>query len=80
MIDTWHPIISAPKDGTAVLIHVPYREIDNGITILKYNAITLVGLFDGGVWVAEVYDGFDFDPTHWMQLPQPPTPTPKEHD
>ena len=68
----WQPIATAPKDGRAVLI---------------YDGTTFVGFFaqysmDDGKGGRRVYlerweeasgDGnTEFNPTHWMPLPEPP--------
>lgn len=60
----WMPIETAPKDATHILAYAD-------------GAITTVYWFDlGSSWElvkcgAGAYEG-EFEPTHWMQLPEPP--------
>lgn len=64
---TWRPIKSAPRDGTAFLAYqegiepptmaVCYISIDR---TLCYAATT------------DIVDEGEFEPTHWMPLPDPP--------
>lgn len=63
----WHPIETAPKDGTAVLLWWPFWCPHR----------PTVGFFGcGGVpqWFAsEALEGDGDPPTHWMSLPAGPT-------
>ena len=71
----WRPIDTAPKDGTFVLLWVPYEDVP------------VVGRFKGDRWVfstahytvdcmAYCYGGSAVgngdEPSHWMHLPPPP--------
>ena len=66
----WQPIETAPKDGTRVILLIPYDR----------ERFSEVECTDGGNWDADDncwrYDGddgpFDLQPTHWMTLPAPP--------
>lgn len=58
---TWHPIATAPRDGTRVLVHDPL-----------WGAVTAEN--DGeedDIWW-ETRSCKRVDPTHWMPLPEPP--------
>lgn len=56
---TWHPIATAPKDGTELLL-LRDRRIVSG----SWNS--------GGALHMPHWMGGIFDPTHWMPLPPPP--------
>jgi hypothetical protein len=62
---TWQPIDTAPKDGTAILIHPAAGEM----RVVHWR-------IDRGYWSTDSWDdgGYDADmhPTHWMPLPPPP--------
>lgn len=61
-MNEWQPIETAPKDGTDIL------GWDGGdITVCRFSR----GSWELSVtgWYAE---DSDFDPTHWMNLPEPP--------
>jgi len=75
----WQPIETAPKDGTSILVFGKF-----GADIARWNK-------DPSVWdrdvdacwtVFEPDDYFyaihlldEFEPTHWMPLPEPPNET-----
>lgn len=63
----WQPIETAPKDGKNVLI---YR-LGSGD-----QRATIGSLDEEGVWQSPeayyIWSWFDFSPTHWMPLPEPP--------
>lgn len=59
--NTWQPIETAPKDGTAILLLIP----DVGWIEGWYFSNTK----DDG-W--ETCIGFIGEPTHWFSLPEPP--------
>lgn len=77
--DAWHPIETAPKDGTEMMLFDPsfhrfkigsWREDD------FMNSV-------GAMWLDDSYDDFScgfcscpLEPTHWMPLPTPPNNTP----
>ncbi len=60
----WQPIETAPKDGTAMLVH------DEGAVFIA------VFDEDEGAWMdiagAPGYQRVEPAPTHWMPLPDPP--------
>lgn len=63
----WKPIATAPKDGTAMLLAVKYKD----------SAVVLIGGFDahwsGNCWVyRDPRVDRNEPPTHWMHLPAPP--------
>lgn len=69
----WQPIETAPKDGTAVLLHIahPLPEAPN-MVIGRWGIYTLPsGRRDTGwFWYGSVAGA----PIHWQPLPAPPTP------
>lgn len=59
--ETWQPIETAPKDGTAVLTYNPsFYQGAGGV---------IVGCCLRGEWLAHFTR---INPTHWMSLPAPP--------
>ena len=60
----WQPIETAPRDGTRVRGYVPQL----GEIILHYEEET--DEYDE-CWACDA--GSDWNPTHWMPLPEPPT-------
>jgi len=80
-MNKWQPIETAPRDGTSILIHNNYAPgLENGVAHHCWAGNTLVASWwaddDNGEWV--VYIGLvedpsvQFEPTHWMPLPDPP--------
>ncbi len=67
--DFWQPIVSAPQDGTPVILCGPYH-VD--VSIAAWNGKSWYIQADGG----DVIDSFGgsyktFDqPTHWMPVPK----------
>lgn len=65
---SWRPIATAPKDGTAVIVC--------GATWGGYEAFYKDGewwtMDQGTMTVTELITS----PTHWMPLPEPPSPPP----
>ena len=63
----WQPIESAPKDGTRVLAFA------NDFIETMFWTVS-VWVSSGGAWVNDVNrsDTYEFNPTHWMPLPEPP--------
>jgi hypothetical protein len=72
----WQPIETAPKDGTRVLIYVPYDDGDGEVYLASFGYD--VGYGNGPSWqpeyaeVAMFNSPDDRQPTHWMPLPDPP--------
>lgn len=75
-MNNWQPIKTAPEDGTRVLAGRP----TDGSHILN----VATAEFTNGRWIVSptAWDGdgdtggladLDFEPTHWLPLPQPPT-------
>ena len=65
----WQPIETAPKDGTEVLGWSP--DPRDGIAIVKYETGLTMGKWSV-VHDAESWAWNNYDPTHWMPLPEPP--------
>jgi len=71
----WHPIETAPRDGTVVLIYQPADEGDDipaVIQVARYEAT----YFDPNIFQWREAEGEQYEtysPTHWMPLPLPPT-------
>lgn len=62
----WRPIETAPKDGTRVVL----GWLDRAWAHPGYYAA------DHGGWANdEDHAGFFDEPTHWMPMPPPPTPS-----
>lgn len=78
----WQPIETAPKDGTKVLIVDESGNMDVAIYIEEWRERQefVRSAKDGNVYrtVREDLGWWDSDycigPTHWMPLPEPPTP------
>jgi len=74
---TWRSIDSAPKDGTPVdlwgINHLRHKRSGERLTNVAWGRLT--------DWLGNERDdwktgrGEDFQPTHWMPLPQPPEDT-----
>lgn len=71
----WKTIDSAPRDGTSILV---YSSIGNPVTM---EGVVIAEFWehqqidDGNEWWSVSHDGLGttcFNPTHWMQLPEPP--------
>lgn len=70
----WHPIETAPKDGTQILVWGDPYSYDWAIFIVRY---VQINKWSG--W--QTWDSADQEPTHWMPLPQPPSvPAGKDSD
>jgi Protein of unknown function (DUF551) len=81
----WQPILSAPRDGTPILLWAEAWDMTWGIQIGHSNGsgwLTLEGSvpdndedFDPEAEVAhdaEIDEDANAGPTHWMPLPAPP--------
>ena len=75
MQNEWQPIETAPRDGTSILGFRPGDTFSGHmITAIYWCGSSPV---DSGWWaLCEAGDhsaSDEFDPTHWMPLPEPPT-------
>ena len=63
----WQDIETAPKDGTNILLFVPYG---NQVLISRWTRFSQMQ----GQWAwSDFKTGpLPYDPTHWMPLPPPP--------
>lgn len=64
---TWKTIDSAPRDGTEIFGHYKSK-YDEYFCVVKYSDIN-DGFYSKGYTLTPI--------THWMPLPEPPTPAPK---
>ncbi len=64
MASEWHPIETAPKDGREVLIHGK-----GGMIKVCWRDGDDWNWATDGTFVSAIYK-----PTHWMPLPEPPSP------
>lgn len=60
----WKKIATAPTDGTKVLGYDP--EDEGYIAVMQY-----IAPWDEG-WVDAAYDAVQYNPSHWMPLPERP--------
>jgi hypothetical protein len=68
----WHPIETAPRDGTEVLVCRTYAH-NRPEYAVAHNYDDGNGWRDvGDIGWAGMYGGEDNQPTHWMPLPPPP--------
>jgi hypothetical protein len=59
----WQPIETAPKDGTRVLV----ADEDVWMAVARFWPCNMY-------WIEDAASGMKLnDPTHWMQLPGPPS-------
>jgi hypothetical protein len=74
----WHPIETAPKDGTPVL---GYRDVDGVMATVTWIQSITYGEWAGSWGLVLLKDMASFSahseidmwwPTHWMPLPDPP--------
>lgn len=84
----WLTIETAPKDGTPILAYGKGNRFYVTRDDPDYRVVTATGAFNMAVVAWEdngymgywrsYYDGtgpFDDEPTHWMPLPTPPSPS-----
>lgn len=71
----WQPIETAPKDGTVVLVCNRY-----GTWVAKHQEVYQSGYRPENPWfvmmlnMKHMSNPPNYRPTHWMPLPEPPTP------
>lgn len=61
----WHPILTAPKDGTRVLLYFPKLKHVTECVWASPNGVYRANWCNDGQW-------FPHEPTHWRTLPEPP--------
>lgn len=66
----WQPIETAPKDGSVFIAHTPRAKIRK-VRLMQW----LSPKMNWAVFGWKDMNGNFHDPTHWMPLPEPPTPT-----
>lgn len=66
----WQSIETAPKDGTSVLLGEFFKGYNTEPYVASWGNLAK----EGYKWVGADCDVCPFDPTHWMPLPEPPTP------
>lgn len=67
----WHPIETAPKDGTCIMVYVP-GDYANAYVVVQWDMNEYSGECRG--WLeAEGERWSAYEPSHWMPLPPPPT-------
>jgi len=64
--EQWQPIETAPRDGTWILGYETFLDDHHPCQRIVYWSK------DRGCWFDDEYD---FAPTHWMPLPDPPSET-----
>lgn len=69
--DAWQPIETAPKDGSTVLLHSPDVKHEGGVMLGYW---TDFGDGDPNWTAIQTEYPIDAEVTHWMPLPEPPTP------
>lgn len=77
----WQPIETAPKDGTWILVsggRTDDEGDDRDVAVVQWTNY-LNGETTEWHWQFAWYEGGYYglykNPTHWMQLPDPPTPS-----
>jgi hypothetical protein len=67
MQSQWHPIETAPKNIKDRFLAIEI--VDREDALPSY----FICAWNGECWI-NIWDlhGFDWDPTHWMPLPEPP--------
>jgi hypothetical protein len=76
----WQPIETAPRDGTHVLLYIPYT--DRPLIVVGYQEKLPDHIADmqmewswkcaeAGAWAED--DSYAGQPTHWMPLPDSPS-------
>lgn len=71
----WQPIETAPRDGTYVLLYEPNLDIASGnkTFVGKFGRVKYDSYGSKGVIFEDLStEPWDWYPTHWMPLPEPP--------
>lgn len=71
---SWQTIDTAPKDGTSILAWPCYS--GHGVCQVEWKAMKRVK----GRWEHQWGRCVPIAPTHWMPLPEPPTPAERSHE
>ena len=76
----WENISSAKKNGKCILVYAPGDSIDDWWITIAWAARegeTIIGTKDSvsgaGLWLDAGGEPLPFEPTHWMELPRPPS-------
>ena len=81
MTRRWKPNETAPKDGTAILVYEPPdKYTDGGICLVEWRThqLSYPGCRPMWAWCLPQSDQDEqggaatVQPTHWMELPEPP--------
>ena len=71
----WHPIATAPKDGSKVMLHGPVAWLEYMFDdAAPLEEASVFGSFYDGEWRTETANPYSdiVRPTHWQPLPAPP--------
>ena len=68
-MSVWQPIETAPKDGTPILIYEPpyFDATPHATYVCSWDTYKEAWVEHSGECYAQ------YEPTHWMPLPEPPT-------
>lgn len=66
----WHPIETAPRDGTSILGYDPKHNQLGPIYVVRYEIDSYE--YDPSWRETGGENYFTMNPTHWMPLPDPP--------
>jgi hypothetical protein len=73
--DRWQPIVTAPRDGSRILLWYPSTREDAGVAAEGFFDVLFDGLFVAEWMVSRGSNHIDRRvrrPTHWMPLPDGP--------
>lgn len=71
----WRPIETAPKDGTDILCFCVEPEFAEEENPHKEFRVCFYGQLQPDYFCWMSHYGYEQHPTHWMALPNPPSPT-----
>ena len=74
----WEPIETAPRDRVKMLLYFPRIGIVTGHRGKPERRWNGTSVIEVDTWLVSYWINYDFPrtnpPTHWMPLPEPPTP------